>query len=108
MTLVGELLALIAELVIVSPIIYYGVSIGTPKNKISWENSINVALTGIITAGLVNVLLGGIPVIAVVDALIVRMIVIKYLCPVTWPMAGGIGFVSWIFPLLIFRLFQGI
>lgn len=95
MTLTSAFIVLTVWLVLVSPIVYFGVPLGASRGSVTAQEAIAVALAGIITVEFVELLFGWISAVRGVLVPLAWVGVIKHLCPVTWPTAAGIGILSW-------------
>lgn len=95
MDLISALIAFMAGLVLVPPIIYFGLPLGASRRSVTAQEAIAVTLVGIVTVEIVELLFGWIPAVEWVLAPLAWVGVIKHCCPVAWPTAAGIGVLSW-------------
>lgn len=108
MILATALLALIVGVILIPPLIYFGVPQSALDGSVTARETVAVTLVGIVVSGLVDFLFGWVPGIGWLFAPLVWIGVIKYLCPVEWPAAAGIGILSWGLPTAILSVLMAI
>lgn len=104
MILVTALLALIIGVILVPPVIYFGVPLSASGGSVSAREAVAVSLVGIVASGFIDFLLRSVLGIGWIFAPLMWIGVIKYLCPVTWPTAIGVGIFSWGLPAVVLRI----
>lgn len=95
MTLTTTFIVFTVGLVLIPPIVYFGVPLGALGGSVTAQEAIAVALVGIIITKIGEFLFGWASAVEGVLAPLVWIVVVKHLCPVTWPTAVGIGILGW-------------
>lgn len=108
MTATVALLSLFVGLLVIPPIIYYGVRRITPADQMSSKKAVVVAFLGIIVTGGLEFLFGWLPVVGVLIAPLAWIGVVKGFYPASWPAAAAIGLSSWALPVLVVRFLGGV
>ena len=107
MTLATALLSLFVGLLVIPPVIYYGVRHITPAEHVSVKKAVVVAFLGIVVTGGIAFLFGWLPVVGVLVAPLAWIGVIRGLYRTSWPTAAAIGLSSWALPVFVVRFLAG-
>ena len=108
MTLAAAFLSLFVGLLVIPPVIYYGVRHITSAEQVSVKKAVVVAFLGIVVTGGLEFLLGWLPVVGVVVAPLAWIGMIRGLYSTSWPTAAAIGLSSWALPVLVVRFLAGL
>ena len=108
MTPATALLSLFIGLLVIPPIVYYGVRYIASAEQVSSKKAVVVAFLGIVVTGGLEFLLGWLPVVGVVVAPLAWIGVIRGLYQTSWPTAAVIGLSSWALPVLVVRFLAGL
>lgn len=108
MTLGVALLSVVIGLLVIPPVIYYGMEHVTSDDRVSLKKAVIVALLGIVVTGGLEFLFGWVPVVGVVVAPFAWIAVIRGGYPVSWPVAAAVGLTSWALPTLVIRFLVGL
>ncbi len=92
---VAPLVSLVVGVVVVPPVVYFGVPLGSTAGSVSAREAVAVSLAGVVAAGLADALFGGVAVVGWLFAPLTWVVVVGYRCPVEWPTAAGVGVVGW-------------
>lgn len=99
----APLVSLVVGVVVVPPVIYFGVPLGSAAESVSAREAVAVSLVGVVAAGLADALLGGTAVVGWLFAPLAWIVVVGSRCPVEWPTAAGVGVVGWATHAIAFR-----
>ena len=108
MTLASTLLSLFVGLLVIPPILYYGMRRLTPTERVNEKKAVVVAFLGIVVTGGLDFLLGWLPVVGVVVAPLAWICAVKGFYQTSWPSAAAIGLSSWALPVLVVRFLVGL
>ena len=108
MTLAAALLSLFVGLLVIPPIIHFGVERTTPAEQVSPKKAVVVAFLGIVVTGGLEFLLGWLPVVGVVVAPLTWVGMIRGFYQTSWPTAAVIGLSSWALPVLVVQFLAGL
>jgi hypothetical protein len=108
MTLATAFISLFVGLLVIPPILYYGVRCITPAEQVSIKKAVVVAFLGIILTGGLESLVGWLPVVGVLVAPLAWIGVVRGFYSTSWPIAAALGMSSWALPVLMVRFLGGL
>ena len=108
MTLASVFLSLFVGLLVVPPVLYYGMRHLTSAEQVSIKKAAVVAFLGIVVTGGLEFLLGWLPVVGVLVAPLAWIGVVRGFYQTSWPHAAAIGLSSWALPVFVVRLLAGL
>lgn len=108
MFLIDVLAGFVGAFLLFGPAIYAGLQLLPDEPPVEYPVAAATALVGVLIGGLVDVLLGWLPVVGVVLAPLAWSAVVRRFGRASWPASLAVGFATWALSRLLYAGLSGL